>query len=52
MYNYHHLVYFEQYDSIIDAIAREKQLKKWKRKWKDDLIRTINPEMKDLYDTL
>ena len=52
MYNCHHLVYFEQYDSIIDAIAREKQLKKWKRKWKDDLIRTINPEMKDLYDTL
>ena len=47
-YNCDKLVYFEAYVSIVDAIGREKQLKNWKRAWKDELINTTNPEWKDL----
>jgi putative endonuclease len=43
------LVYFEETDSIYSAIQREKQLKKWYRKWKIELIERVNPEWKDLY---
>jgi len=43
------LLYFEQFDLMEDAIAREKQLKKWNREWKLRLIRGTNPEFKDLY---
>lgn len=43
------LVYFEQTDSIDAAINREKQLKRWKREWKIELIEKMNPEWKDLY---
>lgn len=43
------LVYFEQTDSIEAAIIREKQMKKWKRQWKIELIEKFNPEWKDLY---
>ena len=46
------LVYYEVYDRIIDAITREKQLKKWNRQWKIDLIETMNPEWNDLFSTL
>ena len=42
------LVYFEEYNDPRDAIAREKQLKWWRRKWKLELIESINPEWKDL----
>jgi putative endonuclease len=42
------LVYFEYCSSAIDAIAREKQLKNWHREWKLNLIRSANPEFKDL----
>ena len=42
------LVYFEEFQSIQLAIAREKQLKRWHREWKINLIKSINPEMKDL----
>lgn len=48
-YAVHNLVYFELYDNMIDAISREKQLKKWQRKWKLRLIEATNPEWKDLY---
>jgi len=51
-YKCHKLVYFEQYDLIIDAIAREKQIKKWSRKKKDELIDRMNHERKDLFDLL
>ena len=51
-YNVHKLVYFEKTDDAIGAITREKQLKKWKRKWKIKLIEKDNPEWKDLYDEL
>ncbi len=42
------LVYYEQHDSIVLAIAREKQLKNWKREWKLELIQSVNPDLKDL----
>src|SRR3984957_8513072 len=45
------LLYFEGYEDIRTAIAREKQLKGWRRENKLDLIRTINPEFKDLAQT-
>ena len=48
-YNCTDLVYFEYHDSIEVAIEREKQLKKWKRAWKEELIRKMNPEMRDLF---
>ena len=43
------LVYFESCSSIEEAIKREKQLKKWKRDWKINLIEKENPLWKDLY---
>jgi putative endonuclease len=43
------LVYFEEWNSPDDAIAREKQLKWWSRAKKDILIARMNPEMRDLY---
>ena len=46
------LVYYEVYDDIRDAIAREKQLKRWKREWKLDLIEGFNPHWRDLYDEI
>ena len=49
-YNCDDLIYYERFDSILDAIYREKQLKRWKRDWKEKLIRKLNPEMKDLSD--
>jgi len=42
------LVYFEEYQSIFEAIAREKQLKKWNRLWKFNLIKKLNPKLEDL----
>ena len=46
------LVYFESYQDVWEAIAREKALKKWQRAWKLKLIETTNPEWHDLYETL
>ena len=43
------LVYYEQFDDIYLAIAREKTIKKWKRQYKINAIESINPEWKDLY---
>ena len=51
-YKVHQLVYYETYVNPIEAIAREKQLKWWKRKWKIDLIENKNTEWKDLYGEL
>ena len=47
-YNCHYLVYFEEYADVNNAIAREKQLKNWQRKWKIELIRKVNPDLVDL----
>jgi len=51
-YKVHRLVHYEVFDDIRNAIAREKQLKKWRRKWKDELIAKSNPRWRDLYDEL
>jgi putative endonuclease len=48
-YKIHHLVYYELHETIEFAIAREKQIKKWRRIWKLNLIEEKNPEWKDLY---
>lgn len=46
------LVYYEAYDDIECAITREKQIKKWNRQWKINLIEKDNPEWQDLYNTI
>ena len=48
-YRVHNLVWFEQHDSMMSAIAREKALKEWKRTWKIELIDRTNPGWRDLY---
>ena len=47
-YNVNKLVYFEETTDIKSAIQREKNLKKWKREWKDELIKKNNPSFYDL----
>ena len=49
-YNVTKMVYYEQYRDVHQAIAREKQLKGWNRKKKEALIRSINPEWRDIYE--
>ena len=51
-YKVHKLVYYEATKNIESAITREKQLKKWSRAWKLELIESVNPEWQDLYDEL
>jgi len=51
-YNCDKLVYFEIIISITDAIKREKQLKNWKREWKDELISSMNPNWNDLSEEI
>ncbi len=46
------LVYFEFFPTIMEAIQREKKLKKWKRKWKEELIKSLNPNYDDLFDQI
>jgi putative endonuclease len=48
-YGVKRLVWFEQTESIEAAIAREKQIKKWNRAWKIELIEKSNPGWRDLY---
>lgn len=48
-YNCTDLIYYETFGRIEEAIAREKQLKRWRRAWKDDLIQQMNPTLKDLW---
>ena len=47
-YGVHRLVYVETFDTIEDAIVREKRLKKWRRDWKIELIEADNPNWDDL----
>ena len=51
-YNVYKLVFFEEYNQIKDAIAREKQIKGGSRQKKLDLINAMNPEWKDLLDEI
>ena len=46
------LVWYESYDYVLEAIDREKALKKWRRDWKIRLIEDFNPDWSDLYPTL
>lgn len=49
-YNLEYCVYYECFDSIVVAIAREKEIKKWRREKKDNLINSKNPEWKEVVD--
>ena len=48
-YGFTRLVYMEFHDEISNAIAREKAIKKWRRAWKIELIKTLNPDWDDLF---
>jgi putative endonuclease len=51
-YSVHQLVYFELCDNMVQAITREKQLKKWHRAWKIRIIEEKNPQWLDLWDRI
>ena len=51
-YGVHRLAWYEVHRTAETAIPREKQIKKWNRQWKLNLIEQSNPEWKDLYDEL
>ena len=51
-YEVERLVWFEQHESTESAITRDKQLKKWNRSWKIELIESINPHWNDLYSEI
>ena len=51
-YNITRLVWFETYDDPVSAITREKELKKWKRAWKIQLIEKDNPKWHDRYESI
>jgi putative endonuclease len=51
-YGVHRLVYYEMHGDMLSAIAREKQMKKWNRAWKLELIEEKNPEWNDLWDEI
>lgn len=51
-YHVRFLIWFECYDDPANAIAREKEIKKWRREWKVNLIERSNPEWIDLYDSI
>jgi putative endonuclease len=42
----------ELHETMLGAIMREKQIKEWKRVWKIELIESMNPEWRDLYDDI
>ena len=48
----HNLVFYEFHETMNDALTREKQIKKWRRQWKLDLIEQNNPQWRDLYQDL
>ena len=47
-YKVHRLVYYEEYESLLEARARERVLKRWRREWKFKLIESVNPTWRDL----
>ena len=51
-YGVHLLVYIEFHDTMDEAIKREKQIKRWRRAWKIELIETGNADWRDLYSEL
>ena len=51
-YSVDRLVWFEIHDDVQTAIAREKELKKWRRAWKTSLVEETNPHWTDLYPAI
>ena len=51
-YSVHKLVYFEQTSSRYEAISKEKQIKSWNRKRKNELVESMNPKWMDLYESI
>lgn len=51
-YGVHSLVYYELHQDMMSAITREKQIKKWNRAWKLELIEKQNPDWRDLWDDM
>ena len=51
-YKVYDLVYYEQFEDMLNAIEREKQLKNWKRQWKIELIEKMNKNWIDLYSEI
>jgi len=51
-YNLYKLVYYEVFEDFYESRNRERQLKKWKRFWKLQLIEEMNPTWKDLYNEI
>lgn len=51
-YSVHYLAYFEQCADMMAAITREKQIKKWDRAWKIELIESFNPGWRDLWEEI
>ncbi|HWL31767.1 MAG TPA: GIY-YIG nuclease family protein [Xanthobacteraceae bacterium] len=51
-YDIRRLVWFEIHDDPANAITREKQLKKWRRAWKVELIEKENPDWRDLFEEI
>ncbi|HUX79686.1 MAG TPA: GIY-YIG nuclease family protein [Alphaproteobacteria bacterium] len=51
-YNLKNLCYFEIHDYVYNALQREKNLKHWRREWKINVIEEVNPQWKDLWETI
>ena len=51
-YGVHMLVYYEIHATMPDAILREKQMKRWNREWKINLIQQMNPQWRDLCEDI
>jgi len=46
----HKLIWFQAYASIEEAILMEKRVKRWRRAWKEELVKGLNPEWRDMSD--
>ena len=51
-YGVHTLVWFEVHETMPSAIEREKSIKEWRRTWKIELIESVNPQWRDLYEDI
>ena len=51
-YGVHTLVWFEVHETMQTAIEREKAIKEWRRVWKIELIESVNPQWRDLYEDI
>ena len=51
-YGVHSLTWFQEFGDVQDAFVREKQIKKWRRAWKIELIEKMNPEWSDLFERI